>query len=52
MTPQRSKFTREFKLEAISAFMDDNRKTKEIAKSLGIGRSTLDNWVLKYRQEQ
>ena len=52
MTKQRSKFTREFKLEAISAVIDENRKIKEVANSLNIGISTLDNWVRKYRQEQ
>lgn len=52
MTNQRGKFTREFKLEAISAVIDDNRKVTEVADSLGIGHSTLDNWVRKYRQEQ
>ena len=52
MTTQRSKFTREFKLEAISAVVDENRKVKEVADSLNIGISTLDNWVRKYRQEQ
>jgi transposase len=52
MTNHRSKFTREFKLEAISMVIDHNRKVTEVADSLGIGNSTLDNWVRKHRQEQ
>lgn len=34
MTPQRSKFTREFKLEAISTIINDNSKIIEVAVSL------------------
>lgn len=45
MTNHRSKFTREFKLEALSAVVDENPKVKEVADSLNIGISTLDIWI-------
>ncbi|SNT69845.1 transposase [Psychrobacter sp. LV10R520-6] len=52
MTNKRREYTREFKLEAISLVIDHKRKIAEVAESLGIGTSTLDNWVRKYRLEQ
>ncbi len=52
MTSKRREYTREFKLEAISLVVDHKRKVAEVAESLGIGASTLDNWVRKYRLEQ
>ena len=52
MTNKRREYSREFKLEAISLVVDHKRKIAEVAQSLGIGVSTLDNWVRKYRLEQ
>jgi len=52
MTTKRREYTREFKLEAISLVVDHNRKVAEVAESLGIGISILDNWVRKYKKEQ
>ena len=52
MTTKRREYTREFKLEAISLVVDHKRKVAEVAESLGVGASTLDNWVRKYRLEQ
>ena len=52
MTTKRREYTREFKLEAISLVVDHKCKIAEVSESLGIGVSTLDNWVRKYRQEQ
>ena len=52
MTNNRNQYTREFKLEAISLVIDHKRKIAEVAESLEVGTSTLDNWVRKYRQEQ
>ena len=52
MTTKRREYTREFKLEAISLVIDHKRKITEVAESLGVGTSTLDNWVRKYRKEQ
>ena len=52
MTSKRREYSREFKLEAISLVVDHKRKIAEVAQSLGVGVSTLDNWVRKYRLEQ
>ena len=52
MTTKRRAYTREFKLEAVSLVIEHNRKVAEVAQSLGIGVSTLDNWVRKYKKEQ
>lgn len=52
MTHQRNKFDRAFKLEAISLVIDSKRKVIDVANELGIGHSTLDNWVRNYRKEQ
>lgn len=52
MTNKRREYSREFKLEAISLVIDHKRKVAEVAESLGVGTSTLDNWVRKYRLEQ
>ncbi len=52
MTNKRNQYTREFKLEAISLVIDHKRKIPDVAHSLGIGKSTLDNWLRKYRKEK
>ncbi|WP_394210468.1 transposase [Psychrobacter piscatorii] len=52
MTTKRNQHTREFKLEAISLVVDHKRKVVEVAESLGVGVSTLDNWVRKYKKER
>ena len=52
MTTKRREYTREFKLEAISLVIDHKRKVAEVAQSLGVGVSTLDNWVHKYKKEK
>lgn len=52
MTTKRREYTREFKLEAVGLVVDHKRKVAEVAESLGIGVSTLDNWVRKYKKEQ
>lgn len=52
MTNKRNQYNREFKLEAISLVVDHKRRIPDVANSLGIGKSTLDNWLLKYRKEK
>tara|TARA_R110000751_G_scaffold33508_2_gene83496 strand:+ start:9851 stop:10162 length:312 start_codon:yes stop_codon:yes gene_type:complete len=52
MTTKRRAYTREFKLEAVSLVIEHNRKVAEVAQSLGIGISSLDNWVRKYKKEK
>ncbi|WP_201587158.1 transposase [Psychrobacter sp. HII-4] len=48
MTTKRQKYTREFKLEAISLVVEHKRKVAEVTQSLGIGTSTLDNRLTRY----
>ena len=52
MTIKRREYTREFKVEAVSLVIKHNRKVAEVAQSLGIGVSTLDNWLRKYKKEK
>lgn len=52
MTNKRKRYSREFKIEAINKVEQEGRKIAEVAQSLGIGKSTLDNWLSKYRKEQ
>jgi transposase-like protein len=52
MTTKRGRYSQEFKLEAIKLVEDQGRKIPEVANSLGIGKTTLENWVYKYRKEQ
>ncbi len=52
MTTKRREYTQEFKLEAISLVVDQKRKIAEVAESLGIGVSTLDNRVSKHKKEK
>ncbi|WP_201588056.1 transposase [Psychrobacter jeotgali] len=46
MTTKRREYTREFKLEVVSLVIDHKRKIAEVAESLGIDASTLDNWYV------
>lgn len=52
MTTKRGRYSQEFKLEAIKLVEDQGWKIPEVANSLGIGKTTLENWVYKYREEQ
>ena len=52
MTKKRSRYSNEFKLEAINLVEEQGRKIPEVASSLGIGRTTLEKWVYQYRKEQ
>jgi transposase len=47
----RRRFTEEYKAEAVTLVVDSGRSIAEVAKSLGIGESTLGNWVIKARKE-
>ncbi len=52
MTTKRTRYSNEFKLEAIKMVEEQSRKTPEVANSLGIAKSTLESWLTKYRKEQ
>ena len=51
MTTKRNQYTREFKLEAISLVVEHKRKIPDVASSLGVGQSTVQKWLIQYRQE-
>lgn len=46
----RKRFTREFKQGAVDLVMKQGLPLKQAASDLGIGKSTLDNWVRASRQ--
>jgi transposase len=48
----RRSFTVEFKADAVSMVLDDDRKIVDVAESLGIGEGTLGNWVRLERIER
>ena len=52
MTTKRGRYSQEFKLEAIKLVEDQGRKIPEVANSLGISKTTLENWVRKYKKEK
>ena len=47
MTNKRYQYTREFKLEAISLVVEHKRKIPHVASSLGVGQSTVQNWLIQ-----
>lgn len=47
----RRRFTEEYKAEAVALVVDSGRAIADVAKGLGIGESTLGNWVTKAKKE-
>jgi len=45
----RRSFTGEFKADAVSMVLDDERRIVDVAEALGIGDGTLGNWVRQAR---
>ncbi len=45
-----SKFSNEFKEEAVNLALNTNRSRSDIADSLGVNKGTLGNWVREARQ--
>lgn len=45
----RRSFTPEFKRDAVAMVIDDGRSIKSVAEGLGIGESSLGNWVRQAR---
>ena len=45
----RRKFTDEFKADAVSMVLDDERRIVDVAEALGIGDGMLGNWVRQAR---
>lgn len=48
MTQQR-KYDKEFKLDAIKLYKESGKTCDEVAKNLGIPKSTLYTWALEYQ---
>ena len=47
-----SKFPPEFRRDAVSMVLDDERPIAEVARSLGVNPGTLGNWVAQERIER
>jgi transposase len=43
-------FTAEFKRSAVALVIDQNYTRQQAAENLGIGMSTLDNWLFQHRR--
>jgi transposase len=51
MPRQYSKYSPEFKDEAVKLVIDSSRPIAQVARELGINEGTLGNWVNLYRKE-
>ena len=47
----RRTFTAEFKLEAIKLALSPGNSIVQVAADLGVGKSTLTNWIRNYREK-
>jgi transposase-like protein len=47
-----SKFPPEFRCDAVSMVLDDDRQIADVARSLGVNAGTLGNWVAQERVER
>ena len=52
MSEAKKQFTQEFRDEAVRLVATSGRSRREIASDLGIGRSTLRNWIDRRRDRQ
>jgi len=48
----RRSFSDEFKADAVSMVLDDERRIVDVAEALGIGDGTLGNWVRQTRTDR
>lgn len=51
-TRQRRSFSPEFKLEAAQLVVDKGYTVREAAASMGVGRSSMERWVLQLKRER
>src|SRR3954447_18550896 len=51
MSRQYSKYSPEFKDEAVKLVIDSSRPIAQVARELGVNEGTLGNWVNDYRKE-
>lgn len=47
----RRRFSKEFRADAVRLVVEQQLSTKQAAEDLGIGQTTLENWVRKHREE-
>ena len=47
----RRKFSEEYKSEAVRLVVETGVSGQRVSKDLGIGYSTLQNWITRYRKE-
>jgi transposase-like protein len=47
-----SKYTPEFRRDAVAMVLDEHRSIADVARSLGVNEGTLGNWVNKQRVER
>ena len=48
----RATYSAEFRLEVAQQVVDENRTIREVANSLGLGKSTVDSWARRLRDER
>lgn len=51
MVEKRTRYSAEFKREAVQFVLDSSRPIAQVAKELGVHEGTLGNWVARYRAE-
>ncbi|AXR99021.1 transposase [Moraxella bovoculi] len=49
MTKQRKQYSTEFKLEMVKLIEEQNQRVVDVAKQYDVGKSTLENWLKRYR---
>lgn len=52
MTKTRRTYSSEFKLEAAQLVVEQGYTLKAACEAMGVGKSTLENWVRKLKQER
>ena len=52
MARQKRVFTPEYRAEAVQLVVSSGKPVAEVARDLGIGESTLGNWVAKAREKR
>lgn len=50
MARKKASFTPEFREEAAKLVVDNGRRIADVARELGVGETTLGNWVKLYRE--
>lgn len=51
MARKKATFTPEFREEAARLVVENDRRIADVAREIGVGETTLGNWVKKYRED-